>query len=72
MKTTRNAALDRLALGSNCPECGATPDESCRTRRANNATNPHSRRIDRACNAYEATAARAGRIDVRKSEEGTR
>ena len=58
----RNLALDRVALGSNCPECGATPDEPCRTRRANAVTVPHGSRIDRACGQYR--LANAGKAEA--------
>lgn len=48
----RNASLDRLALGSNCPRCGAGTDEPCRTARRGAPTEPHAARIDRAVRQY--------------------
>ncbi len=53
MSDDRSPYIDRLAMGSNCPRCKATPDEDCRTPRGL-ATNPHSARIDRACAQYRA------------------
>lgn len=50
----RNAALDRLALGVNCPACRATTDEPCTTRRRGRATAPHLARIDRAVRIHQA------------------
>lgn len=57
--TTRNEALDRLALGSMCPRCHAGADEQCRTRRASRATAPHAERIDRAVAQYQAARGQA-------------
>ena len=56
MNDGRNGYLARLAMGSNCTSCGATPDEDCKTPRGL-ATNPHSARIDRACAQYRAAMA---------------
>ncbi|MFC5118899.1 hypothetical protein ACFPN7_33600 [Amycolatopsis halotolerans] len=51
-KPVRDAALDRLALGSRCHRCGAGTDEPCRTPKGN-PTVPHQRRIDRAVRQYQ-------------------
>lgn len=50
---TRNRvpSLDRLALGSNCPRCGAGTDQECRTP-SGRPTLPHADRIDRAVAQY--------------------
>lgn len=50
--TPRDTHLDRLALGSNCHQCGATTDEPCTTRRTGRPTDPHQARIDRAVAQY--------------------
>lgn len=50
----RNQALDRLALGSNCPRCGAGADEECVALPAREkTTNPHQARVDRAVRQYQ-------------------
>lgn len=53
--TARDARLDRLALGSNCHDCGAHTDEPCRTRRTGRETAPHLTRINRAVAQYQVT-----------------
>lgn len=47
MATERDASLDRLALGSDCPSCRAYVDTPCTTP-AGRPTDPHMARIDRA------------------------
>jgi hypothetical protein len=47
----RDSRFDQLALGSNCHDCGATTDESCRTPKGL-PTLPHKVRIDRAVAQY--------------------
>jgi hypothetical protein len=59
---TRNAALDSLALGSNCHRCGAFADEVCRTA-SGRVAQPHQARIDRAVAQY-ATAKRVAEIEA--------
>jgi hypothetical protein len=53
MTTNRSSALDALALGVNCPNCGSHTDEACQTRRTGKATLPHTRRIDRAVRLFQ-------------------
>lgn len=60
----RNEALDRLALGVNCPRCRVTTDEPCITRRSGRQTAPHQDRIDRACRGWEAMAALKARREM--------
>lgn len=49
----RDASLDILARGVNCPKCGVRTDETCRTP-AGALTLPHTGRINRAVKLYQA------------------
>lgn len=50
----RNAYLDALATGYDCPRCGAYADTTCKTG-TGRETVPHTARIDRAVRLYKRT-----------------
>ena len=50
-RAERNAHLDRLALGTDCHQCGRYSDQPCKTPSGAD-TFPHRKRIDRAVAQY--------------------